>query len=134
MSCSLYYKHLRTTLDAYAKLVNNLANRELLYREFGIRLATERKRKRLSQAQLGELANLSRTSITNIECGRQPIQLHQLYIFASLLRVDAHSLLPKESALVPEPSITIETKEARYLAAAMKLLKAAKPTTGETHG
>ena len=131
---SLYYKHLRSVLDTCATLFNKLANRELLYREFGIRLATERKRKRLSQAQFGELANLSRTSITNIECGRQPIQLHQLYFFASILRVDAHSLLPKESALVPEPSITVETKEARYLAEAMKLLKAAKPTSGETHG
>ena len=110
-----------------------MPNRELLYREFGILLATERKRKRLSQAQLAQLADLSRTSITNIECGRQPIQLHQLYSFASILRVDAHNLLPRESALVPEPSITVETKEARYLAEAMKLLKAAKPSTGETH-
>jgi transcriptional regulator with XRE-family HTH domain len=111
-----------------------VANRELLYREFGILLATERKRKRLSQAQFAELVNLSRTSITNIECGRQPIQLHQLYFFASILRIGAHTLLPKESAMVPEPSITIETKEARYLAEVMKLLKAAKPATGETHG
>ena len=121
-------------LDICAIMIGNVANRELLYREFGILLATERKRKRLSQAQLAKLVNLSRTSITNIECGRQPIQLHQLYFFASILRIDAHNLLPKESAMVPEPSITVETKEARYLAEAMKLLKAAKPATGEING
>jgi transcriptional regulator with XRE-family HTH domain len=130
----LYSKPLQNQLDTRARIVDNVANRELLYREFGILLATERKRKRLSQAQLAELTNLSRTSITNIECGRQPIQLHQLYSFASILRIDAHNLLPKESAMVAEPSITVETKEARYLAEAMKLLKAAKPETGETHG
>jgi transcriptional regulator with XRE-family HTH domain len=129
----LYSKHLRSRLDTCATIDGKLANRELLYREFGILLATERKRKRLSQAQFAELVNLSRTSITNIECGRQPVQLHQLFSFASILRVDAHNLLPKESALVPEPSITVETKEARYLAAAMKLLKAAKPSMGEAH-
>jgi transcriptional regulator with XRE-family HTH domain len=130
----LLHKHLHSSLDNQGTIDHKLANRELLYREFGILLATERKRKRLSQAQLAELANLSRTSITNIECGRQPIQLHQLFSFASILRVDAHTLLPKESAMVPEPSVTIETKEAQYLAEVMKLLKAAKPPTGETHG
>jgi hypothetical protein len=101
-----------------------MANRDLLYQEFGILLVTERKRKRLT----------SRPCIANMEGGREPIQLHLLYSNASILRIDAHSLLPKESGLVPEPSITVETKEARYLAEAMEWLKAAKPSTGETHG
>jgi transcriptional regulator with XRE-family HTH domain len=77
-----------------------LINRELLYREFGLALASERRRRHLSQAQFGAKVRLSRTSVTNIECGRQPIQLHQLYLFASVLQVDVHRLLPKESFLM----------------------------------
>jgi len=111
-----------------------MPNRDLIYREFGIRLGAERKRKRLSQAQLAELVGLSRTSITNIECGRQPIQLHQLYSFASILRIEAHGLLPKESTLVPEPPFTTGTKGEQYLADVMKSLKAVRPLRGEKHG
>ena len=118
----------------WSRMADRMPNRELLYQEFGILLATECKRKCLTQAQLAELAHVSRSSIANMEGGREPIQLHLLYSIASILRIDAYSLLPKESALVPEPSITVETKEARYLAEAMNWLKTAKSSTGETHG
>jgi len=40
---------------------------------------------------------LSRTSITNIERGRQPIQLHTLYKIADVLGVEPTALLPVAS-------------------------------------
>lgn len=40
---------------------------------------------------------LSRTSITNIERGRQPIQLHTLYKIADVLGVEPTALLPGAS-------------------------------------
>jgi len=40
---------------------------------------------------------LSRTSVTNIEQGRQPIQLHTLYKVAETLGVEPTTLLPGAS-------------------------------------
>jgi transcriptional regulator with XRE-family HTH domain len=40
---------------------------------------------------------LSRTSITNIERGRQPVQLHTLYKIAALLDAEPTALLPGAS-------------------------------------
>lgn len=111
-----------------------LPNKDLVYREFGVLLAAERKRKRLSQSQLAQLAGLSRTSITNIECGRQPIQLHQLYFLASILRIDVKNLLPKESSLEEQRSSSSQP-EARYIAQLKKMLeKLPANSLGGSHG
>jgi transcriptional regulator with XRE-family HTH domain len=94
-----------------------LLNRELLFREFGILLAGERRRKHLSQAQFAARVALSRTSVTNIERGRQSVQLHQLYVFASVLQIDVMKLLPKESIIDEAPTAIVNDKRARYLEA-----------------
>jgi transcriptional regulator with XRE-family HTH domain len=101
-----------------------VAAKDLVYREFGLLLATERKRKHLSQSQLAGLAGMSRTSITNIECGRQPVQLHQVYAFASILHVDVHNLLPKESILVDDAVSPRTTggEQTQFLERARRLL------------
>lgn len=100
-----------------------MINKDLIYREFGILLAAERRRKHMTQAQLGAKVGLSRTSVTNIECGRQPIQVHQLYQFASALQVDASRLLPKEQALVEVSSLAdAESKRASYIAEIKKAI------------
>lgn len=101
-----------------------MANRDLLYREFGILLASERRRKHLSQAQFSARVGLSRTSITNIECGRQPIQLHQLYLFASVLRSDLLRLLPKEPIANDDlaPAKTLDESHVLYIEQAKKMI------------
>lgn len=88
-------------------------------------LANQRRRQHLSQAQFAAKVGLSRTSITNIECGRQAIQLHQLYQFASVLQVEVTKLLPKES-LLAEIAVPPDDKQARYLAEASKILNRAE--------
>jgi transcriptional regulator with XRE-family HTH domain len=118
----LLYKHLPRRLDISSN-INELLNRELLSREFGILLAGERRRKHFSQAQFAARVGLSRTSVTNIERGRQAIQLHHLYTFASALQIEVTKLLPKES-VVSEPQVAAtEDKRDRYLAEAMKALE-----------
>jgi transcriptional regulator with XRE-family HTH domain len=102
--------------------ISELVNRELLLREFGILLAGERRRRNVSQAQLAARAGLSRTSITNIERGRQPIQLYQLYLFASLLQVEVAKLLPKEATVVEAAAQRATDKEAQYIADAIRVL------------
>ena len=64
------------------------------YPEFGRRVRLARRRADLSQDTLGRLTGLNRTSITNIEAGRQRIPLHLLLDFATALDVEPLELLP----------------------------------------
>jgi len=64
------------------------------YRQFGQLLTEARRKKGISQEMLADQLGLSRTSITNIEKGRQPVQLHNLYLIARLLAVELKELLP----------------------------------------
>lgn len=102
-----------------------MPNKELLYQEFGIALANERRRRHLSQAQFAAKVGLSRTSVTNIERGRQPIQLHQLYLFASTLQIEVGKLLPKEFA--PAESHSSSNKKEDYIAEVVRAVTQGKP-------
>jgi transcriptional regulator with XRE-family HTH domain len=55
----------------------------------------------MSQEAFAKAVGLSRTSITNIERGRQPISLHTLYFMADILGVEPADLLP------PAPNNTV---------------------------
>lgn len=69
------------------------------YREFGKKLAEARKNANVTQEALSKALGLSRTSIVNIEKGRQPVQLH-------LAAKMALSLGTSMLKLVPDPSLT----------------------------
>lgn len=61
-------------------------------RALGLNIKAERNRKDLSQAQLAELVDLSPTSITSIEKGRQIPNAINLYLIAKVLEVDINDL------------------------------------------
>ena len=67
-----------------------------LYEAFGRLVYKHRKSRKdaMTQDRLGALVGLSRTSITNIEKGRQHVSLHQLYRIADALEVTPAMLLP----------------------------------------
>ena len=65
-----------------------------LYSEFGSLVRGNRIRLKLSQAILAERVGLTRTSITNIESGRQKILLHHLFLLADALDISPQALLP----------------------------------------
>ena len=50
----------------------------------------------MTQDRLGRLVGLSRTSITNIEKGRQHVSLHQILRIADALEVEPEFLLPSQ--------------------------------------
>lgn len=133
MARCLYYEHLRTNVDTGYR-IPFMPSRDLIYRELGLLLAQERKRKHYTQAEFASLAGLSRTSVTNIECGRQSIQIHQLYAFAAILRLEVTVLLPKESMLTARaPVETVKHEErARYIENAKKVLATAPRAPGES--
>ena len=66
-----------------------------LYLELGLLVRKNRRKLELTQDALGERVGLSRTSITNIESGRQKILIHQLFLLAEALDVTPQALLPK---------------------------------------
>lgn len=69
------------------------------YREFGKLVQHHRRQQEtLTQEKLGQIVGLSRTSITNIEKGRQHVALHQLFALAEALKIRPEALLP---ALAP---------------------------------
>jgi transcriptional regulator with XRE-family HTH domain len=68
-----------------------------LYIEIGKKIKNARNAKNLSQANLAKASSLSRTSITNIEKGRQHLPLHTLYAIANALETKVAELLPSQN-------------------------------------
>jgi transcriptional regulator with XRE-family HTH domain len=75
---------------------------DLLYKEFGRLLRKARKNAALTQGEVAERVGLSRTSITNIEKGRQHFLLHHLFLLASAVGVHPTELLPQGEAALEE--------------------------------
>jgi transcriptional regulator with XRE-family HTH domain len=65
-----------------------------IYLDFGRLLRSARRAAALSQHELGERVGLSRTSITNIERGSQPVALHTFILLAAAVGIPAAELLP----------------------------------------
>jgi transcriptional regulator with XRE-family HTH domain len=63
-------------------------------RQLGRLVAEGRKAVGMSQKDFGEALSLSRTSIANIECGRQAVSLYTVYRMAVILKRDPVDLMP----------------------------------------
>ena len=86
------------------------------YTAFGRMLSDMRRKKRVSQEMLADELGLSRTSITNIEKGRQPVQLHSLYVIARLLGTDVKELLPSAAVFErPERARGLNVSRSEWL-------------------
>lgn len=83
--------------SAYTETVTSVSQdlHNLLYSTLGEKIKKARKESGMTQAKLAEESTLSRTSITNIEKGRQHLPLHTLYEIAAALGKDVSELLPK---------------------------------------
>lgn len=67
---------------------------EATYTEFGRLVRERRKELRMTQEGLAAIVGLSRTSITNIEKGRQRVLLHQVFAIADALKSTPEMILP----------------------------------------
>lgn len=67
---------------------------EKFYKLLGDLINQKRRAANKSQEKLASSVGLLRTSITNIEAGRQKIQVYTLYRIASALDIPVSSLLP----------------------------------------
>lgn len=70
---------------------------DAFYEEIGRRIRDARRRRKppLTQEELAKEVSLTRTSITNVEKGRQKFLLHTLADIAAALQVHPASLLPE---------------------------------------
>src|SRR5688572_25389212 len=85
----------------------NIRAVEPVYARFGHDIQRLRRQRKLSQADLARLVDpsgrrLSRSSIANIESGKQRVALHLLLDLARALRVDPRDLIPHQPADVPD--------------------------------
>ena len=65
-----------------------------IYRVFGSRLRELREKASVTQEELARRVDFSRTSITNIEKGRQRVLFHQFVNMADALNVEPTALMP----------------------------------------
>ena len=65
-----------------------------LYKAIGTKIRKERERQDLTQEELATHSEIGRTSLTNIEAGRQRLLVHQLWRIARALSVQPRDLFP----------------------------------------
>lgn len=76
-------------MNIYSKRINPY----FCYKNLGKKIKQFRLKLNLTQQDLGDLVGLTRTSIVNIEAGRQKILFHTLYDFAIALKINPKRLI-----------------------------------------
>lgn len=75
-----------------------MQNEPQFYQEVGRRIRRERRDRHMTQEELAKAVGLTRTSITNIERGRQKLLLHTLADLGRALGISLSQLLPETAA------------------------------------
>lgn len=74
-----------------------------IYTALGEAVSTRRKKLGLTQTDVAQKVGLSRASVANIECGRQKVLLHHVYLLAQALN------LPSIMSLIPNTLLRADT-------------------------
>ena len=90
-----------------------------MYVELGAALRRRRDEVGMTQADLAARLGLSRTSVTNIECGRQPMLVHQLIHASTILEVNAVDIVKVVAPTKPDGAK--DEDSAKFEAALSKL-------------
>jgi transcriptional regulator with XRE-family HTH domain len=84
-----------------------------IYLALGKRLKESRKKAGLTQEQLAKQLNLTRTTVTNIESGRQSVTIHLMYEISEALSVSISELLVRLNTSVISHKHNIEHEVSR---------------------
>jgi transcriptional regulator with XRE-family HTH domain len=71
-----------------------------LHTALGKKIRQQRQSSGLTQAELADRLSISRTSLTNVELGRQRLLVDQLYKMADVLNTRPQDLLPQPSEII----------------------------------
>lgn len=69
-----------------------------VYAAVGQVIRQQRENMKMTQADFAKRLGLTRTSVTNIERGRQRFGLDTLYVISTILEIPVHALLPPSGA------------------------------------
>ena len=105
------------------------------YKALGERVRRARQSARFSQGRLADCVGLSRSSVANIETGRQPIYVHALVRIATQLETPISNLIPSADKELD----AIDTEELRRLPDVQRrfvnlILNRSTPAQKETDG
>lgn len=98
-------------------------NETLLYNLIGESVRRQRIRVDMTQAQLANAVGVLRTSIANIEAGRQKPPLHLLYKLCMEFGVEVADILPGNAVITQPTVITIEGTPKEELPKTAEFLK-----------
>ena len=93
--------------------------------ELGLKIRAAREIRRITQEQLGGAVKLSRTSITNIELGRQRLLVDQLARIAAVLNQPMEDLIPSADLLDQKP-LTVEASVGSEMPTVLSYIEAVK--------
>lgn len=82
-----------------------MINQDRLYSFIGEQLKSHREKQGLTQGDLAGLVRLERTSITNIEGGKQKLPIHVLYGVCKALSIAPSDVLPRIEDVLEEPKL-----------------------------
>jgi transcriptional regulator with XRE-family HTH domain len=82
-------------------------DQDTLYRYIGAAIRRRRETLGLTQAQLASEAGVLRTSIVNLEAGRQRVPLHTLYPICAALSVELAEVVPRLQDVVVEEQLVL---------------------------
>lgn len=75
-----------------------------LYRIIGARIREAREDINISQDKLANKVGVSRSSVVNIEKGRQRLPLHLMWNIANELKVEPNTLIPSRNDILKQPA------------------------------
>ncbi len=82
--------------------------KERLYEMIGTRVRSRRMLGHLTQSQLAQAVGVLRTTISNIESGRQQAPLDVLYNICAVLKCDIGALLPSVGELTQVSTVLMD--------------------------
>jgi transcriptional regulator with XRE-family HTH domain len=95
-----------------------------LYQQIGKQIQELRRKKGITQSKLANTLAFNRTSITNIEKGRQKVLVHTLWDLADALGVPLNSLLPEQQSSPIENELrlpkNISKEEEKWIRSVLK--------------
>lgn len=94
--------------------MHKILDLENFYAKLGENIKAVRNKRGYSQDDLTKYVGLTRTSIVNIEKGRQHPPMHVIMNIASFLNVDITELLPKQSEISKSVKESISAAEKKF--------------------
>lgn len=104
-----------------------MAENQVFYRELGRRIREAREKSGITQEALGVKVSLTRTSVTNIEKGRQQLLVHTLVEIAKALNIAPESLLPEPQSSMEKLDDLLKTESPQ----AQEWIRAVVDTAGK---